>query len=107
MITVLDLRDCQQLTDESVLALKSLEQLCAFDASNTPLGTRGIKMLSRSLLFGEAGEKRGPWGLRILRLQRCPVNSEVFEHVKSFPLLCALGSQHFAIFILQHLLMLE
>lgn len=93
MITVLDLRSCQELTDETIIALKALDHLCALDATDTSLSSRGIKQLSRSLLVNDVGEKRGPWGLRILRLQGCMnLDNDVFSCLSSFPLLCAVGT---------------
>ena len=93
LITTLDLRNCQDLTDESVLALKVLDHLCALDATNTQIGSHGIKLLSRALRFNDHGERRGPWGLRILRLRKCRnIDKELFKYLNNFPLLCAVGT---------------
>lgn len=102
LLTVLELPGCQELTDGTVVELKALHGLCAFDASGTMLTAHGVRTLAKTLVFGEDEEevgaamqrpRRGPWGLRILSLRNCPnIKSEVFECLPMFPLLSVVGA---------------
>ncbi|KZT68117.1 hypothetical protein DAEQUDRAFT_812282 [Daedalea quercina L-15889] len=97
LVTVLELPGCKELTDENVVLLKGLHNLCAFDASGTALSAWSVKTLAKTLTITEEDEgagtgpgvyRRGPWGLRILSLRNCMnVNNEVFECLTMFPLL--------------------
>jgi hypothetical protein len=91
LVTVLNLEGCRHLTDKTVVALKVLHGLCAMDASSTVLSAYGVRALSRTCSWGE-GERRGPWGLRILRLRNCiKVDNSIYACLPTFPLLCAVG----------------
>lgn len=98
LITILDLSECKELTDETVVELKYLTSLCAFDASATALSAHGIKSLSRTLMWSESEgariewERRGPWALRILSLRNClNVDNVIFTCLNKFLLLSVLG----------------
>ena len=97
-VTILDLPRCKELTDNTILELKSLSSLCALDASETSLSGYGIKSLSMTLGWKDTNnnhlhEKRGPWGLRILNLRNCRnVNSDIFDCLRKFLLLSLLGA---------------
>ncbi|KAK1232216.1 hypothetical protein PQX77_004590 [Marasmius sp. AFHP31] len=74
-ITVLELPGCKELNDATVSQLRSFHTLVAFDASDTPLSSLGVHRLVATCLWSTehpgAPERRGPWGLRILRLRNC------------------------------------
>ena len=96
-LTILDLSRCRELTDNTILELKPLFSLCAFDASETSLSGYGIKSLSMTLGWKDTDgnhlrERRGPWGLRILNLRNCRnVNNDIFDCLHKFLLLSLLG----------------
>jgi hypothetical protein len=101
LITILDLPDCPELTDETIIELKHLSGLSALDASGTTLSAHGIKGLSRTLMWSgheppAERERRGPWGLRILNLRNCVnVDSVIFSCLSKFLLLSVVGeSRH-------------
>lgn len=92
LVTILDLRSCRLLADDSILDLKTLHNLCALDVSDTDLTTRGLRAFSRSLIFGSLGERRGPWSLRALRMRNCRgIDGDIFSFINEFPLLCTIG----------------
>ncbi|KAL6298248.1 hypothetical protein BKA93DRAFT_744519 [Sparassis latifolia] len=101
VLTVLELPYCLELTDDTVVELRALYNLCALDASGTALSVFGLKTLAKTLTYGEDEEhvgnslmrpRRGPWGLRILSLRNCiNVNNTIFECLESFPLLSVVG----------------
>ncbi|CAA7271709.1 unnamed protein product [Cyclocybe aegerita] len=96
LVTVLELPACDQLTDDTVLQLKFLHALTAFDASETALTAYGVKTLTATLQFEEADDAnvpscRGPWYLRVLSLRGCRrITNDVFSSINKFPLLSAL-----------------
>lgn len=98
LVTILDLPRCRELTDDTILELKQLSSLCAFDASETSLSGYGIKSLSMTLGWKDTDdnlsrEKRGPWGLRILNLRNCRnVSNDIFDCLQKFLLLSVLGA---------------
>lgn len=94
LVTILDLPACPYLTDDSISALKSLHSLVAFDASATSLSSYAIKVLARTLIYTEYDpSRRGPWGLRILRLKNCiNIDNSISSHVDLFPLLSVVGA---------------
>lgn len=100
LITVLELPGCTDLTDNTIVELKALHTLCALDASWTKVTTHGIKVLAGTLLWddetdGNTGRRsrRGPWGLRILRLRHCwKIDNDIFPHLAKFVLLSVLGA---------------
>ncbi|KAI0950378.1 hypothetical protein AcV7_008864 [Taiwanofungus camphoratus] len=97
LLTVLELPGCGGLTDDTVVELRVLHGLCAFDASGTALSAWGISRLSKTLVFAEDEEqlggiltrpRRGPWGLRMLSLRNCMnVGNKIFNSLTKFPLL--------------------
>lgn len=92
LLTVLDLQRCRELSDESVVNLKALHSLCCLDASDSSLTSYGIKTLSATLVRN-GGIRRGPWGLRILRLRGCSaMDNNIFGYLKKFRLLSILGT---------------
>ena len=96
LITVLDIAGCRELTDKTILELKSLYALCALDASSTLLSGLGIRRLSGTLLRDQHGQpdtNSGPWRLRMLRLRNCRLmDNTVYAAIAAFPLLCVVGS---------------
>jgi hypothetical protein len=95
LITILELPKCPLFQkDENILLLKPLHNLCALDVSCSLTTPRALKMLASTLQIDECdGTRRGPWGLRILRLMECTyINKEIFEVLSKFPLLCVLGT---------------
>ncbi|RDB21376.1 hypothetical protein Hypma_011592 [Hypsizygus marmoreus] len=95
LLTLLDLPACPHLTDDTISALSQLHSLTALDASGTVLSPYGIKVLSSTLLWVDDGPvRRGPWGLRILRLRYCTkIDNKVFPHLSKFPLLSVIDLQ--------------
>jgi hypothetical protein len=94
LITILELPGCPIFQkDENILQLKPLHNLCALDAGCSLTSPRALKMLASTLQIDEDdGTRRGPWGLRILRLVECAyITKEIFESLSKFPLLCVLG----------------
>ncbi|KDQ60839.1 hypothetical protein JAAARDRAFT_190979 [Jaapia argillacea MUCL 33604] len=92
LITILEIPSCRHLTDDTVVELKVLHNLCVLDVSRTVISTHGILNLSRTLGWSDDDDvdqqRRGPWGLRILRLQHCPhVEKTILNCLKTFPLL--------------------
>lgn len=94
LITVLDLPECPELTDTTIVELKQLHSLCALNASGTTLSSYGIKSLTATLICNEEHvDKRGPWGLRILSLRNCRrIDNAVFKHLAAFVLLSVVGT---------------
>jgi hypothetical protein len=96
LVTILNLRGCKQLADDTIHKLKSLHGLCALNASETSLSSHGIQRLSETLCWSDnearVATRRGPWRLRVLRLCRCTkIDDKVFAPVGKFPLLSVLG----------------
>ncbi|KAF8964674.1 hypothetical protein BDZ97DRAFT_1815023 [Flammula alnicola] len=92
LITLLHLSACTYLTDDTVLQLRSLHTLTAFDASNSSLSSYGVKSLAATLQLNEdihsPRKHRGPWVLRILSLRNCKqIADDVFPYLDKFPLL--------------------
>ncbi|KAH9842778.1 uncharacterized protein C8Q71DRAFT_220484 [Rhodofomes roseus] len=97
LVTILELPGCRELTDQNVLLLKDLHNLCAFDASGTALGAWGVKTLAKTLTICQDEDtmntpsgpyRRGPWGLRILSLRNCMnIDDDIFNCLPMFPLL--------------------
>lgn len=93
LITILNLTGSIHLTDDTILSLKPLHNLGALDVSRCKhISARGIEKLSRTLVFDEIGEKRGPWALRVLRMRYCyAINKAIFNCLDAFPLLSCVG----------------
>ena len=93
LITVLSLQNSCNITDFNILSLKVLHNLTALDLTGcSGLSTRSIEVLSRTLVFNENGERRGPWALRILRMNSCyKVDRKIFKSLRAFPLLSVIG----------------
>jgi hypothetical protein len=95
LVTVVDLAECRALTDETITQLAALHTLCALDVSRTSLTSNGIARLARTLIVAEEDHvvpRRGPWGLRILRMRRCrKVDDGVFTQLAPFRLLSLVG----------------
>lgn len=99
LITILELPGCPDLTDATISELKILHTLSALDLSGTQISPYGMMSLAGSLLWtdpsvpGERPTRRGPWGLRILRLKDCTrITNKVYPYLLSFPLLSAIGT---------------
>lgn len=87
LVTVLDLLACKHLTDDTIVQLRGLHTLAAFDASETALTAYAVKSLAATL----KSDGKGPWPLRILSLRNCKhVKDDIYEHLSVFPLLSAL-----------------
>ncbi|KAJ7449801.1 hypothetical protein FB451DRAFT_1410604 [Mycena latifolia] len=90
LVTILELPGCLELLDTTVFNLKHLHSLCALDASATSLSSYGLKVLSGTVSWSD-GERKGPWGLRILRLRNCAkIDNAILPHLSSFQLLSIL-----------------
>lgn len=100
LMTVLDLPGCAQLTDDTVCELKQLHSLAAFDGSATSLSSYAVTALARIMHWTEDRCRRGPWGLRILRLRDCAnVNNAVYPYLARFPLLSIIGTSRAMFYI--------
>lgn len=103
LITTLQLRNCAELTDDTIFTLKTLHHLCVLDVSGTKLSSYGLRNLSKTLTFSESGQKRGPWALRILHMQDCRgIDRQIFDFITEFPLLSAIGKNYFLIMQVWH-----
>ncbi|KAK0459717.1 uncharacterized protein EV420DRAFT_285768 [Desarmillaria tabescens] len=92
LITILELPDCEELTDSSISQLRHLSSLCALEASGTALTDYGVSVLSKTVGWYDDDRRRGPWPLRILRLRSCRgITHKVFHCIKNFQLLAVLG----------------
>lgn len=92
LVTVLDLRRSKALTDDTIIALKALHNLCVLDAGGTQISADGIRRLALTVTINGDGERRGPWTLFVLRLVDCDkMNGTIFRHLAKFPLLTAVG----------------
>jgi hypothetical protein len=93
LLTVLDVPACRHVTDDTVAELRQLHSLAALDVSATTLSTYAITVLARTLQSTDDGQRRGPWGLRILRLRYCTaVDNTVYVPLARFPLLSVIGA---------------
>lgn len=103
LVTILELPDNPAVTDETILALKQLQTLCALDISGTAVTTNGIENLTRTLVWNDlddtrVADRRGPWALRILDVRKCNgIDNNIFITVEKFILLTVLGMSHTAI----------
>ena len=83
LITLLELSSCPHLNDSSILELRFIHTLTAFDATGSTLSPYGIKTLASFT---------GLWQLRILSLRKCRhITNDAFPHFVKFPLLSVLG----------------
>ncbi|KAJ7685168.1 hypothetical protein DFH06DRAFT_1157677 [Mycena polygramma] len=90
LATILELPGCRELSDTTVVNLKHLHSLCALDASDTALSAHGLKILSGTVLWNDR-DRKGPWGLRILRLRNCrAIDDKIFPYLAQFILLSIL-----------------
>ena len=97
LVTVVDLRECRELTDATLPRLRALQSLAALDVSgNTQLSSWGINTFAKTLTTDETYPVRrlkGPWQLRVLCLRNCRnIDEKVFEGLCKFPLLSVIGS---------------
>ncbi|KAJ7774816.1 hypothetical protein B0H16DRAFT_1880034 [Mycena metata] len=105
LVTILELPGCRELSDTTIVNLKHLHSLAALDASSTSLSSHGVKILAGTVLKSDEDQTRkGPWGLRILRLRHCKnVDNKISLHLAEFRLLSILdvrGTQcHSAAFV--------
>ncbi|KAJ7172484.1 hypothetical protein C8R46DRAFT_1086111 [Mycena filopes] len=93
LLTILELPGCRELSDATIVNLKHLHSLGAFDASSTSLSSHGLKVLAGTVLRSDEDQKcKGPWGLRILRLRHCRnvADDKTSAHLSHFPLLSIL-----------------
>ncbi|KAJ7905482.1 hypothetical protein B0H14DRAFT_3420656 [Mycena olivaceomarginata] len=92
LVTILELPGCQELSDATIVSLKALHNLCALDASATSLSAYGLKILSGTVLWSDEDQTRkGPCGLRILRLRNCrAIDDKILPHLSPFLLLSVL-----------------
>jgi len=98
LILVLDLSKEPSLTDESIIALKTLHQLTILNTSFTSITTKGVKKVADSLKWDENIEMaRGPWKLRSWSMLGCRVKDDVAWPLQSFPLLAVVGELLFHI----------
>ncbi|KAG7092451.1 hypothetical protein E1B28_008805 [Marasmius oreades] len=75
IVTILELPGCERFTDDTITKLRSFHSLVALDASDTHLTNLGVSRLASACIWCtqelDKPERRGPWGLRILRLRNC------------------------------------
>ncbi|KAJ6596884.1 hypothetical protein DFH09DRAFT_1356996 [Mycena vulgaris] len=91
LVTILELPGCRELKDSNIFNLKYLHGLCALDASDTHLSSYAVKVLSETVSWGDDQTRRGPWGLRILRLRNCRnIDSTICANLPPFQLLSIL-----------------
>ncbi|KAJ7940648.1 hypothetical protein B0H13DRAFT_2260784, partial [Mycena leptocephala] len=92
LVTILELPGCRELSDTTIVNLKHLHTLIALDATATDLSAYGLKVLSGTVLRSDEDQtRRGPWGLRILRLRNCRrIDDKLFSHLSPFLLLSIL-----------------
>ncbi|KAJ7273704.1 hypothetical protein B0H12DRAFT_1319727 [Mycena haematopus] len=92
LVTILELPGCRELSDATIVNFKHLHNLCALDASATSLSPHALKILSGTVLWSDEDKTRkGPWGLRILRLRNCrAIDDKIFPHLSRFLLLFVL-----------------
>ncbi|KAJ7709914.1 hypothetical protein B0H17DRAFT_1191056 [Mycena rosella] len=90
LITILELPGCRELLDTTIFNLKHLHSLCALDASSTSLSTYALKVLSETVSWSDDQTRKGPWGLRILRLRNCQNIDNISPYLASFQLLSIL-----------------
>lgn len=83
LITLLELSSCPHLKDSSIVELRFIHTLTAFDAAQSTLSPYAIKTLASFT---------GLWQLRILSLRNCKhMTNDAFPHFAKFPLLSVLG----------------
>lgn len=102
LVTILELPECKELNDETILQLRDLHGLSGLDASGTRLSAYGIKLLAgfirRSDTEDGVTQRRGPWYLRILRLRNCKrIGNEVFLNLVRFCFLSVIGLSLFLV----------
>ena len=92
LITLLELSSCPHLKDSTILELRFIHTLTAFDAAHSTLSPYAIKSLASF---------KSLWQLRILSLRNCrQITNDAFSYFVKFPLLSVLG-QPFSL-ILSH-----
>jgi hypothetical protein len=96
LVTILILRGCEEVDDQTVVELRDMHGIAALDVSRTALSSWGISRLSKTLTrraFEDANRQlNGPWALRILRLQDCMnIDDDVYQSLLLFPLLSVVG----------------
>ena len=83
LITLLELSSCPHLKDSTIVELRFIHTLTAFDAAQSTLSPYAIKTLASFT---------GLWQLRILSLRNCKsITDDAFPHFTKFPLLSVLG----------------
>ncbi|KAJ6502559.1 hypothetical protein C8R45DRAFT_623865 [Mycena sanguinolenta] len=89
LVTILELPGCRELSDTTIVNFKHLHTLCALDASATALSAHGLKILSGTVHWSDEDQTRkGPSGLRILRLRNCrAIDDKILPHLSQFLLL--------------------
>ncbi|KAI0699719.1 hypothetical protein BC835DRAFT_1267548 [Cytidiella melzeri] len=105
LVTVLNLRGCDEVDDHTILQLRDLHGLAALDLSATALSSWGISRLSKTLSHvpsesADIGRRlSGPWELRILHLRDCMnIKDDVYESLQCFPLLSVIGAHVLAFY---------
>ena len=95
LITLLELSSCPHLKDSTIVELRFIYTLTAFDAAQSTLSSYAIKTLASFTAL---------WQLRIISLRNCTrITNDAFPHFTKFPLLSVLGQSflpiHFILFI--------
>ncbi|KAF7792989.1 hypothetical protein EIP86_004094 [Pleurotus ostreatoroseus] len=94
LVTIVELRACPDLNDQSIIRLRDLHSLGALDISETKVTSWGIKSFAKTMVKNDSYASSdirhlaGPWKLRILSLHSCKqIDDGVFEGLRRFPLL--------------------
>ena len=93
LVTVVELRRCAHLTDDTIHRLGELQNMCVLDIGQNMITSWGIRALAKTLQAPSmCTDRKGPWGLRIIDVRDCRIDSEVVQHLACFPLLSVVGA---------------
>ena len=89
LVTIVELRACPDLNDQSIIRLRDLHSLGALDISQTKVTSWGIKSFAKTMVKNDSyassdiRDLAGPWKLRILSLHGCKqIDDGVFEGLR-------------------------
>ncbi|EJU03794.1 hypothetical protein DACRYDRAFT_115112 [Dacryopinax primogenitus] len=90
LLVDLNLAACRNLDDANIRQLGALDNLCVLNTSQTTITHAGVQALSQALVVDQDGTLRGPWRLRVWKLDHTRVTPMALEFLQKWPLLCAL-----------------